>query len=367
MMDLLMPIVDFQFWNNPAWRWVLALAVFFVALPVLRKVKAVGVGALKRFAVGPRERVLTLAADLLLHTHRFVLFILALNIGILFLQLEIPWPDRLFNVLAVTLLVQAAIWAGALIDFYIGEVRARKLESDPATVTTIAALGYIGKLACYLVLFLLAWKFIFNEEPTALITGLGVGGIAVGLAMQSILGDLFASMTIVLDKPFVMGDFIIVGDYQGSVEHIGLKSTRLRSLSGEQLVFSNQDLLSSRIRNYKRMFERRVLFKIGVLYETPLEKLRAIPATIRAIIEAQPKTRFDRSHFSSYGDSALTIESVYFVLAPEYAVYMDIQQAINLAIFEQFANEGIAFAYPTQTLYLKHDDTAEPAPAATRA
>ena len=187
---------------------------------------------------------------------------------------------------------------------------------------------------------------------TALVAGLGIGGVAVALALQKILGDLFASLSIMLDKPFVVGDFLVIDDYMGSVEHIGLKTTRIHSLSGEQLVFSNSDLLNSRLRNYGRMFERRVVFSIGVIYETPRKKLQLIPEIIRESVEAQDKIRFDRSHFMKYGDYALMFETVYYVLSPDYNIYMDIQQAIYFAIHKRFEQEQIEFAYPTQKLLL---------------
>jgi small-conductance mechanosensitive channel len=196
-------------------------------------------------------------------------------------------------------------------------------------------------------------------EITALVASLGIGGIAVALAVQNILSDLFASLSIVLDKPFVIGDFIIVDNCLGTVEHIGLKTTRLRSLSGEQLVFSNNDLLKSRVRNYKRMAERRVVFSVGVTYQTPLEKLERIPTLIRDTIEAQPAVRFDRAHFQGYGDFALNFEVVYYVLDPDYNRYMDIQQGINLGIYSSFAEEGIEFAYPTRTLYIAGENRVE--------
>jgi small-conductance mechanosensitive channel len=189
-------------------------------------------------------------------------------------------------------------------------------------------------------------------DITALVAGLGVGGIAVALAAQNILGDLFASWSIVLDKPFLVGDFIIIDGYSGTVEHIGLKTTRLRSLTGEQLIFSNSDLLKCRIRNYKRMQERRIVFSFGVLYETPLEKLKEIPGIVKDIITSIENTRFDRAHFASYGNYSLNFEVVYYVLSSDYTVYMDIQQKINLALFEEFQKKDIVFAYPTQTIYV---------------
>jgi len=188
---------------------------------------------------------------------------------------------------------------------------------------------------------------------TALVTGLGIGGIAIALALQNILGDLFASLSIILDKPFEIGDFIAVGELKGNVERIGIKTTRLRSLTGEQLVFSNSDLLSSRIQNFKRMFERRVSFQIGVTYETPLEKLEEISALLKQIVESKEKVRFDRAHFQSLGDFALIFEIVYFVSSSEYNVYMDIQQSINIEIMQKLSAIGVEFAYPTQKLFLR--------------
>ena len=188
---------------------------------------------------------------------------------------------------------------------------------------------------------------------TAMVAGLGVGGVAVALAVQNILGDLFASLSITFDRPFVIGDFLIVDDFLGSVEHIGIKSTRLRSLSGEQIVMSNADLLKSRLRNYGRMSERRVLFTASVTYETPAEPLEQIPTIIREIIDAQPDTRLDRSHFATHAAASLDFETVYYVLSTDYNHYMDIQQTINLRIHREFARRGIEFAYPTQRLLLE--------------
>jgi small-conductance mechanosensitive channel len=152
--------------------------------------------------------------------------------------------------------------------------------------------------------------------------------------------------------------FIVVGEHAGSVEKVGLKTTRVKSLWGEQLVFANAQLLGSQIRNYRKMQERRIAFTIGVTYETPLEKLRALPGWLKAAVEAQPDVRFDRAHFKEYAEFSLAFEIVYYVLSADYAVYMDRQQAINLALFEKFAAEGVAFAYPTRTLYIRQEAAA---------
>jgi len=187
---------------------------------------------------------------------------------------------------------------------------------------------------------------------STVVAGLGIGGVAIALASQAILGDLFCYFAILFDHPFEVGDFIIIEDFMGTIEHIGIKSTRIRSLGGEQLVFSNTDLTKSRLRNYKRMEKRRVIFRIGVVYQTSLEKLKEIPPIIRNIITNINDTVFDRVHFFSYGDFSLIYEIVYYVLSNDYNKYMDVQQEINFRIKEEFDKRSIEFAYPTQTLYL---------------
>jgi len=189
---------------------------------------------------------------------------------------------------------------------------------------------------------------------TTLITSFGIGGIAIAFAAQAILEDMFSFFTIFLDRPFEVDDFIIVDDLMGTVEQIGIKTTRIRSINGEQLIFSNKDLTSSRLRNYKRMQNRRALLKLGVQYDTPLEKLKEIPGLIRCIIENIADTKFDRAHFSEYADYSLKFEIVYYILSQDYNVYMDIQQEINFLIKEEFDKRDINFAYPTQTLYMQN-------------
>ncbi|MBD3245574.1 MAG: mechanosensitive ion channel [Candidatus Omnitrophica bacterium] len=188
---------------------------------------------------------------------------------------------------------------------------------------------------------------------STVVAGLGIGGVAVALAAQTVLGDLFSYFAILFDRPFELGDFIITGDYLGVIEHIGIKTTRIRSLGGEQLIFSNTDLTNSRIRNYKRMERRRVVFKFGVTYETPLERLKEIPPAVEEIVKSIPDTAFDRAHFFSFGNFSLDFEVVYYILGSDYNKYMDIQQTINLALKERFETSGIDFAYPTQLLYLQ--------------
>jgi small-conductance mechanosensitive channel len=187
---------------------------------------------------------------------------------------------------------------------------------------------------------------------TSLVAGLGIGGIAVALAAQNVLGDLFSYFAICFDRPFIKGDFIIVGTGMGEVEKIGIKTTRLRALQGEELVMSNSELTSSRIQNFKRMEERRIVFSIGVTYETPLAKLQKIPSLIQDIIASIDLVRFDRAHLSVLGDSAYLYEIVYYVKSPDYNQYMDINQKILFNLIDVFAQEQIEFAYPTSTVHL---------------
>jgi small-conductance mechanosensitive channel len=194
----------------------------------------------------------------------------------------------------------------------------------------------------------------FGYNITTIITGLGVGGIAIALAAQAILGDLFSYLVIFFDKPFEIGDFIIVEDKLGTIEYIGIKTTRIRTLSVEQLICSNSALTSSWVHNYKRMEKRRIVFAFGVVYQTPVDHVKKIPGMVKHIIESQKLTQFDRAHFLKFGDSSLDFEVVYNVMDPDYNIYMDKQQAINLALMEQFEAEGIEFAYPTRTLFVNN-------------
>ena len=196
----------------------------------------------------------------------------------------------------------------------------------------------------------------FGFNISSILTGLGIGGVAIALAAQAVLGDLFSYLAIFFDRPFEVGDFIVSGEIRGTVEHIGIKTTRIRSISGEQLILSNSQLTNSKISNYRRMEERRVQFHLGVTYQTSTEKLSQIPETITRIIQQFPETRFDRAHFSSFGDSSLVIEVVYFVLSNDYNKYMDIHQQVNLAIKKSFEGDAIDFAYPTQTVFVRGYD-----------
>jgi small-conductance mechanosensitive channel len=350
-----MDILTLPFYGNTVRTWLIALLAVVATAVALRILQALGIRYLSRLAARTDNPWDDAFVAVLRSTKWLFLLIIALFAGSLFLTL----PERVRGIVNVAtiiaLLTQGGLWLNAAILFWLEHYRQRKLKEDPASVTTVNAVSYVGRLVLWSVILLLALDNL-GVDVTALVAGLGVAGIAVALAVQNILGDLFASLSIVLDRPFTVGDFLIIDQHLGSVEYIGLKTTRLRSLSGEQLVFSNTDLLSSRIRNYGRMYERRVVFTIGVTYQTPRDKLVKIPTIIREAVETQEKIRFDRSHFKEYGDFALVFESVYYVLVPDYNAYMDIQQAINLRTHERFEEEGIEFAYPTQTLFLTRQE-----------
>jgi small-conductance mechanosensitive channel len=347
-----MNFLDESYWGNIGQQWLLAGLIVIVTYVVLTLIKRFLVRRFRALAKRTKTDIDDLVVDLVRRTRFFVLVLIALYVGTLALVLPPDLKKLMGTVTTLVMLLQAAIWGNGILMYLINRATREKMAEDAAGATTISALGFLSKLVLWSVVMLLALDNLgFNI--TALVAGLGIGGIAVALAVQNVLGDLFASLSIILDKPFVIGDFIIVDEYLGTVEHVGLKTTRIRSLSGEQIVFSNNDLLSSRVRNYKKMFQRRILFEIGVTYQTPADKLETIGGMIREVIEAQADTRFDRSHFKSYGDFSLNFETVYYMLKPDYTLYMDTQERINLGLLRRFEKEGIEFAYPTQTLFVE--------------
>ncbi len=357
LFDTFENILARTYFNNTIGAWLGALSAALATLLFVWMLRLIIKRRVLVFAQATATPIDDAIVAMLQHTRPFFLLALALFAGSRPLTLPERVDTFIHHLVIILTLLQVGIWGHHFITLSVrGYVRERMAE-DAASVTSITALGFVGHIVLWAVMLLLALDNL-GVNITALIAGLGIGGIAVALAAQNILGDLFASLSIVMDKPFVLGDTIFVDELTGTVEHIGLKTTRLRSISGEQLIFANSDLLQSRIRNFKRMSERRALFTIGVVYQTPEEKLSQIPQMIKEIIAAQPLTRFDRAHFKSFGDFSLNFEAVYFVLSPDYAVFMDTQQAVNLTLFRRFAEEGIEFAYPTQTVYAAKEKLA---------
>jgi len=343
--------MDSTIYGNTLATWIFALAVGVGLASALLLVRRLLLARLGRLASRSRNNVDDTLLEFVRATRAW--FLLGVAIVAALNVLTLPTAAiRVIRIVSVLgLVAQLGLWGNILITQVVQRQVRRRTAEDAASETTIGALGFVGRVLLWSVLLLLGLDNL-GIDITALIAGLGVGGIAVALAVQNILGDLFASMSIVLDKPFVKGDFIIVGDLLGTVENIGLKTTRIRSLHGEQIVFSNNDLLNSRIRNYKRMQERRVVFTFGVTYGTPPDKVAAISGMVREIIERQNDVRFDRAHFGRYGAYALEFEVVYYVLDADYNRYMDIQQAINLELLRRFAAESIEFAIPAQKLHV---------------
>ena len=342
------------FGDNSLENWLIALGVVFAIAVILWALKKAMACRLADFAQKTTNVWDDLAVNLFKSTKLFFILAVSIYAGTAAVDLPGATASLIGTLVVIVLLIQAAIWGNRIIAFLVSYCGKRKAEKNAGSAASLKVISFIGKLVLWSAIILLALDNI-GIDITTLVAGLGVGGIAVALAVQNVLGDVFASLSIMLDKPFEAGDFIIVDDLMGTVEHVGLKTTRVRSLHGEQIVFSNTDLLKSRIRNYKRMQERRIMFAIGVTYQTPHGKLAAIPSMLKEAVESQKTTRFDRAHFKEYGDFSLNFEVIYYVNSQDYNVYMDTQQGINLAIHERFEKEGIEFAYPTQTLYLQKD------------
>jgi small-conductance mechanosensitive channel len=352
--------------NDPH-DWLVSAAVALAVLVAFAAARLVLRRVFTHFSVQRPSGFGALGLRVIDGTRLWVLTPLAVYVGASS-SLELPRKlEAPLEVLAILAFVmQMAIWANRFVESWTHRQIAAHRTADGETVTALSIIGFSLRV----LIWALALLFTLDQlgfDITALVTGLGIGGVAVALAVQNILGDLLASLSIVLDKPFVVGDFIVVGEDLGTVEHIGIKTTRVRALSGELIVFPNSDLLKSRIHNYKRMYERRVPFTFEVVYTTPPEKLELIPGLLRHAVELQEKTRFDRAHLKACGPHSYVFETVYFVIDPDFNVYMDIHQAINLEIIRAFEREEIAFAYPTQMLYLARTPPAEAGPAPERA
>ena len=356
---LSLDFVDRLWYGATIRQWLVAAATLgavYLVLSVLRRVLVRRFGAL---AARTETKWDDFAVEIIRRTRPYFLFILALMAAARLL----PHPDRASQVLrVVTILValfQAGVWANGLIAFAAEHYMRQRAAGDTGTRTTIQAIGYAGRFVLWGLLIVTALQ-TFGINVTALVTGLGIGGVAIALAVQNILGDLFAALAIVLDKPFVVGDTIAVDTINGTIEHVGLKTTRIRSVSGEQIIIGNADLLKSRIRNYKRMQLRRAVFNLDLAFDTPPDKVAALPSIVRQVVETQTQTKFDRSHLLSIADTGLRFENVYYVLDPDYAKYADIQHAIYLELLRRFKQEQIEFGYTTRTVHLQPPEPAAP-------
>ena len=351
-----MDILKNEFLGNSVQAWIIAaglvLGVFLLLLIIKRILNRFLGNMIKKSIIQLDDYLLPLLSQ----TRWFSLLAVGLLVGSIALELAADIHVWFVRIIQIIFALQVGFWGTGVISLYVERGVASKVEEDHGDdATTLDALGLIIKIALWVVLALIILDNL-DVEISSLVASLGIGGIAVALALQNVLGDLFASLSITFDRPFAIGDFIVVDDFEGDVEDIGLKSTRIRSLSGEELIFSNTDLLNSRIRNYKRLEKRRISFSVGVIYGTSFEKLKKIPEMIKNIITPMEYADFDRAHLKTMGDFSLDFSVVYHVLVPDYASYLDIQQAINLEIYQQFEKEGIEFAYPTQTVMLENGE-----------
>lgn len=348
-MDLLQEL----YFGNTVQNWLTALLTLVLVFTALKIIQSIAVRKLSRLAAATENQIDDLFVCMFKQTKFFILLIISAYLASSILYLNPSLAKVWEKIVILTLIFQCGLWASAGISFILGNVVRKRSEEDTSSKTTITFLGFVARFVLWIIILLLILDNL-GVNITGLVAGLGIGGIAVALAVQNILGDLLASLSIVLDKPFVIGDFVEVDSLSGTIEHIGLKTTRIRSINGEQLIFSNNDLLKSRIRNYRRMTERRIVFDFGVVYKTPPEKLEGINKIIRETIEKMENTRFDRVHFKEYGESSLQFEVVYFVTNSDYKNYMDIQEKINLEIYRRFHAEDIEFAYPTRTIFVQN-------------
>jgi small-conductance mechanosensitive channel len=344
-------ILEITFLQNRILDYLIFLAALLVGILLVRIIKSIILSRLRAWA----EKTATTIDDFLIGIFEKTLLPLA-YFGVFYLATRSltlnPTLSKIIDVFGVVLLTIFGIRFLVTIIKYALETYWLKKEKDETKERTIKGILKVIKV----IIWGIGITFLLDNlgfKISTVIAGLGIGGVAVALAAQAILGDLFSYFSILFDRPFEVDDFIILDDYLGTIEHIGIKTTRVRSLGGEQLVFSNADLTNSRLRNYKRMAKRRVVFKLGVTYQTTLEQVKEIPTIIKNIIQNITDTVFDRAHFSSYGDFSLIFETVYYVMSRDYNKYMDIQQEINFAIKEEFEKRGIEFAYPTQTLFLE--------------
>jgi small-conductance mechanosensitive channel len=347
------------FLGNPIQAWLIALvasALAYFGLKAVRRLVTLKLSAIAKRTDTPID---DFAAELVSRTRPFFLAAVAVYVALTYLVLSPGVAANLRRLLLLALLLQIGFWANVAVKLWVERYLARREAlADRAGVATIQALG-VGALALVWIMLFLTALGTYGVNVTALVTGLGIGGIAIALAVQSLLGDLLAAIAIVFDKPFDVGDAIFVDGQVGIVEHIGIKTTRLRALSGEQVIITNSDLIKVRIRNFKRMYQRRVNFSVDVTYDTPPEVMERIPPMVREIVEAQPLGKFDRCHFAAFAESSLRIETIYFVLDPDFTKYMDTHQAINLEILRRFNAQGIKFAFPSRTVYVEQELVGE--------
>lgn len=347
-------LLDPEILESSLLRWAIAALVAVATVALLSLAKRLAIARLGRVTSRTATRFDDALVEVLRGTRTLTLVAVGLAAGARTLDLPDEADLWLGRAVIVVLAIQLGLWVTRGVKLLLE--RPADPSAPPGQRTMSAAAGFLTNLVVWALLVLLVLSN-FGVEVTALVAGLGIGGIAAALAVQNVLGDLFAALSIYIDRPFDLGDFVIVDSFLGTVERIGWRSTQLRSLGGELIVLANSDLSRARIRNYKRMSERRVVVQFGVQYGTPAEKLEAIPAIIREIIEGIEGLRFDRAHFAKYGESSLDFETVFYVLAPDYNVFMDRQQKLLFSLYRRFESDGVRFALPTRRQIQLERDT----------
>ena len=338
-----------SYYGNTVLDYALVLGAIIVGFFILRIIKYVGLRKLQKWASNTETSIDDFILNGIEKSVIPLLYVLLVYAGIKYLTV----PQKLMNVITTAVWICVLYFVLRTITSAIKQMVFHHLgKKEDSEVRKKQARGLL--IILNVVIWVLGFVFLLGNlgyNIATLIAGMGIGGIAIALAAQTILGDLFSYFIIFFDRPFEIGDFVSVGDKSGNIEYIGLKTTRIRSISGEQIVFSNKDLTDSRLHNFGRMERRRVKFEFGVTYSTAAEKLKLIPGFVKTIIEKQADIEFDRGHFKGFGDSSLDFEFIYYVQSSEYSIYMDRQQEILIAVYEKFTAEKIDFAFPSRTIY----------------
>ena len=350
MQDLL----STTYFNNTTQEYLIATGIILFGILLLRVFKRTLLIKLKKWS----DKTETLVDNYIVDgIERFgipIFNFIIINAGIRYLRLSEKVSHYVDVVLAVVITYYAIRLVSSTVLLVL-QTHVRKQEQGEEKIKQLGGIMLLLNIIIW-ALGTLSLFSNFGYDVTTIIAGLGIGGIAIALAAQNILGDLFNYFVIFFDRPFEIGDYIVIDDKKGNVEHIGIKTTRLKSLTGEELIFSNSDLTNSRIHNFKRMERRRIAFTLGVEYNTSPEQLEEIPKIITRIISEEPNTTLDRVHFMTYGDYSLKFEIIYFVETGDFNTYADIQQTMNLKIFKAFKAQGIRFAYPTQTIFMAKEN-----------
>ena len=347
----------------PLANLLIAAAAALFAYLVMTIGLGLALSRLGRFANGTVTQVDNMLVDILGGTSRGLLALVALLIGVGMLDLPSRWADRVGQLWFIALALQLALWGNRAVGIGLRRYTERHPTAGTNQISAAATLVSWGLRTLLWAVVLLAMLSNLGVNITAFIASLGVGGIAIALAAQNVLGDLFASLAIAVDKPFEVGDAISVGGVSGAVEHVGVKTTRIRATGGEQIVMSNTELLKQTVSNYKRLRERRAAFTFGVTYDATPEQLEQIPAIVKRLVEQNDQLRFDRAHFKTLGESSLDFEVVYIVLDSNYGLFMDQQQRINLGLMRELAALGVQFAFPSRTVYMAPAADADAAQA----